>query len=147
MDAGFIALFRRSLDPASPLYKEQFNSVYLFSLTGRVATTVYSTFFLFTGTAIVGSLYFNKAAFIKTALLFCAICLVVYGLNWLFADLLFGQIDGAFPFRNVDLLVGKSIGSVELPQHAYKMVSYALAYCVPGLLWIVAYIRLREKEF
>jgi hypothetical protein len=147
MDAGFVALYHRSLDPTSPLYKEQFSAVYLFSFTGRIATTVYSTFFIFTGTAIVGSLYFNKAAFIKTALLFCAICFALFGLNWLFADLLFGRIDGAFPFRDVDLLVGKSVGSVELSQHAFKIVSYAMAYCLPVLLWMVAYIRLREKEF
>jgi hypothetical protein len=147
MDAGFVALFHRSLDSGSPLYKEQYNSVYIFSFTGRIAIKVYSTFFFFTGVALIGPLYFNKAAFIKTALVFCAICFAIFGLNWLFADLLFGQIDSAFPYRNVDILVGKEVGSVELPERAFAIVSSALAYCIPVLLWIVAYIRLREKEF
>jgi len=147
MDAGFVALYHNSLDPASPLYKEQYAAVYEFSLTGRIALRVYWTFFLFSGVAVLGSLYFNKTAFIKTALLFCAICLGLFALNWAIASLLFGQIDGAFPFRDVGILVGKEAGSVELPNNAFIVTSFAFDYFLPLLMWILAYVRLREKEF
>src|SRR5579871_1508493 len=147
VDAGFVALFHNSLDPENPLYKEQYKSVYIFSFTGRIAVKVYSTSFLLMGVALLGSLYFNRAAFIKTALVFCAICFGIFGLNWLFAELLFGNIDGAFPFRDVGVLVGKEVGSVELPKKAFTIVGYVIDYAIPVLLWALTFMRLREKEF
>jgi hypothetical protein len=147
IDAGFVALFHNSLDPENPLFKQQYNSVYLFSFTGRIATKVYTMFIFLTGVALIGSLYFNKATFIKTALFFCALCFILFGLNWLIAILLFGRIESAFPFRDVGILVGKEIGSVELPKNVFTIMGYILDYFVPLLLWVLTYIRLREKEF
>src|SRR5450631_2544594 len=88
IDAGFVTLFHNSLDPESPLYLERYRSVYLFSFTGRLAMKVYPIFLVFTGIAMLGSLYFNKAGFIKTALMFCAVCFAIFTLNWLFGVLL-----------------------------------------------------------
>jgi hypothetical protein len=147
IDAGFVSLFHKSLDPESPLYLEQYRSVYLFPFTGRLAMKVYPIFLIFTGIAMLGSLYFNKAAFIKTALVFCAVCFAIFALNWLFGVLLFGKIDSAFPFRDVEILVGKEVGSVELPQKSYAFIGNSLNYFIPVLLWAITFIRLREKEF
>ena len=147
MDAGFVALYHNSLDPASPLYKEQYRSVYQFAFDGRVASKVYPLFLLFSGISLLGSLYFNKASFIKTALYFCILCFGLFGLNWLIALLLFGQIDGAFPFRNVDILVGREVGSVELPKTMYHAYMYISDYGIPLLFWALSYVRLGEKEF
>ncbi|HEX4850944.1 MAG TPA: hypothetical protein VFV08_09070 [Puia sp.] len=147
MDAGFVALYHNSLDPTSPLYKQQYAAVYLFSFTGRIASHVYPIFFLFSGTAVFGSLYFNKAAFIKTALLFCAICLGLFALNWLLATIFFGEIDSAFPYREVQIKMANSVGSVELPEIAFSVITYFLSYFIPLLMWILALIRLSEKEF
>jgi hypothetical protein len=147
MDASFIAFYRKSLDPENPLYKIQYNSVYLFSFTGRIAYTVYLMTLLFTGVAIIGSLYFNKAGFIKTALSFCTICFLLFGLNWVIANLIFGKIEMAFPFREVDIMVGKSEGTIQLPGNAFNVSLYFFGYILPLSLWALSFLRLKEKEF
>ena len=147
MDASFVAIYHNSLDPDSPLYKMQYDSVYLFSFTGRLATKVYPMFLLFTGVALIGSLYFNKASFIKTALSFCGVCFALFALNWLVAILIFGKIDSAFPFLYVDVLVGKEVGSLELPKKMFQVYMYSFDYIIPLIFWGLTYIRLREKEF
>jgi hypothetical protein len=147
MDAGFVAIYHHSLDPGNPLYKIQYDSVYLFSFTGMKALKVYPIYLLFTGVALIGSLYFNKAGFIKTAICFCVVCFGLFAVNWIFASVIFGNIEGAFPFHGVDILVGKEVGSIELPKKMFQAYSYAADFIVPIIFWILAYIRLREKEF
>jgi hypothetical protein len=147
MDTGFVAIYHHSLDPDNPLYRIQYDSVYLFSFAGRVATKVYPIYLLLTGVALTGSLYFNKAGFIKTAISFCVVCFGLFALNWLFAKIVFGNIDNTFPFHAVNILVGKEVGSVELPKRMFQAYSYAADFIVPIIFWILAYIRLREKEF
>ncbi len=147
MDTGFVAMYHNSLDPSSPLYKMQYDAVYVFSFTGRLAMKVYPIYLLLTGISLIGSLYFNKASFIKTALSFCLVCFALFAFNWMFAIILFGKIDSAFPFHGVDLLVGKEVGSIDLPKQMFQVYAYASDFIVPLLFWGLTYIRLREKEF
>lgn len=147
IDSGFVTLFHKSLDPESPLYLEQYRSVYLFSFTGRLALKVDPIFLIFTSIAMLGSLYFNKVAFIKTALVFFGVCFTIFILNWLFAKILFGNIDNAFPLRDVGVLVGKEMGSVDLPEKSFAYTNTILNYLMPIIFYALAYLRLREKEF
>jgi hypothetical protein len=147
MDISFVSLYHYSLDKTSPLYKIRYDAVYPFSLTGRIAGKVYGIFFFIAGVSLVGSLYFNKVSFIKTALALCLICLVAFGANWLMATVIFGNIDEAGPFHYVVVEVGKGKGEIDLPEKAFRVYSYFADYVFPLALWLVAYIRLREKEF
>ena len=147
IDTGFVALYHNSLDTASPFYKQQYESVYAFDLDGIIARNVFIMFFIYTGAMLLGSLYFNKVSAIKTAIALCIICLVIFGANWLFATLLFGNIDDASPFHGVALLVGNDVGSIELPAGIAKICKYAFFYVMPVTFWILSYTRLREKEF
>lgn len=151
MDASFVALYHNSLDTNSPFYKTAYASVYIFPFNGRLAGKVYNMFFIFAPTVFLGSLYFNKVSFIKVALLFCAFCFTVFALNWVIAKLLLGDINSAFPFRDVSMSVGKSIGPeegiIEMPSTVYRIYSPCIDYLVPALFFALAYIRLREKEF
>ena len=147
IDTGFVALYHHSLDPASPFYKQQYESVYTFDLNGVIAGNVYILFFIYTGAMLLGSLYFNKASVIKTAIALCIICLVIFGTNWLFASLLFGNIDDAAPFNHVAVPLGNDVGSIELPPGIAKICKYAFFYVMPATFWILSFTRLREKEF
>ena len=147
IDTLFVALYHNSLDPASPFYKQQYEAVYRFDLGGVIAGNVYILFFIYTGAMLVGSLYFNKVSVIKTAIALCIICLVIFGANWLFATLLFGNIDDASPFHGVALRVGNDVGSIELPAGIANISKYAFFYVMPATFWILSYTRLREKEF
>ncbi|MEP6926785.1 MAG: hypothetical protein ABI834_04070 [Ginsengibacter sp.] len=147
IDASFVSIFHKSLDPAAPFYKQQYESVYLFPFNGIIAWKVYPLFLLLTGAMLIGSLYFNKVGFIKTAIVICVLCLACYGLNWLSAKLLFGNISDAGPFSHVSIPVGKEEGSIDLPETAARFFDANLQFIFPGMLWILAFIRLREKEF
>ena len=96
---------------------------------------------------LLGSLYFNKVSVIKTAIALCIICVLIFGVNWLFATILFGNIDDASPFHGVALLVGNDVGSIELPAAIAKIGKYAFFYVMPATFWLLSFTRLREKEF
>jgi len=147
MDGSFVAIYHHSLDPSSSFYKQQYESVYPFDLNGFVAWKVYPMFLFLTGAMLVGSLYFNKVAFIKTAIALCILCIGVFGLNWLMASMLFGHINDAGPFNRVAIPVGKEEGHIELPSGVVNIFNYGIWYILPPILWLLAFTRLREKEF
>ncbi|MEO6547431.1 MAG: hypothetical protein ABIN94_05505, partial [Ferruginibacter sp.] len=100
-----------------------------------------------TGAMLIGAFYFNKVAFIKVAIVICVLCIGGFGLNWLCAKIIFGSISDAGLFNHVSIPVGKEFGSIELSQTAGNIFNNSLKYVFPGMLWILAFIRLREKEF
>jgi hypothetical protein len=147
MDAGFVAAYHNSLDPNGPFYKIRYDAVYLLSFNDRLPRITYPMFLIFSGIMLVGSLYFNKVALVKVALATCILFLAIYGLNYLFAFLMFKNIDDAFPFQHVAILVGREVGSIELPKSIHDPIWYFINFGLPVILWGVAFIRLREKEF
>ncbi len=147
MDAGFILAYHNSLDPNGPFYKELYESVYLFRFNNTLANNVTRWLLFVSGCMLVGSLYFNRGALIKVALGLCILAFGIYGLNYLFAKMLFNNVADAFPFLHVAISVGKETGSVELPQSVHDPIWYFINYGLPVVLWGIALIRLREKEF
>jgi hypothetical protein len=147
MDASFVATYHHSLGPSSPFYKQQYESVYPFDLNGFVARKVYPIFLFLTGAMLVGSLYFNKVAFIKVAIALCILIIGTVGLNWVLAKMIFGNISEASPFDHVIIPVGKEEGSVELPAGIATIFRDSVWYILPLILWLLAFTRLREKEF
>lgn len=147
MDSSFVAIYHNHLDPSSPFYKQQYESVYTFDLNGNVAWKVYPMFFFYTGAMLVGSLYFNKTAFIKTAIAICILLALIVGLNWVFAKIIFGNFDDAAVFNHIVIPVGKEEGTIELPDNVVNIFNYGLFYVIPAILWMLSFSRLREKEF
>ncbi len=147
MDATFVSLYHDSLDTSSPFYKEQYDSVYIFSFNGIVAWKTYQTFFFFTGAMLVGSLYFNKIPFIKSAISICLLVVGIVGINWLMAKLFFGNFNEAGAFNYITLPIGKQEGIIELPDVVGKIFNNLIWFIIPGMLWILSFTRLREKEF
>ena len=70
-----------------------------------------------------------------------------FGLNWLMATMFFGHVDDAAPFNHVIIPAGKDEGSIELPSGAANIFNYSISYILPPILWLLAFTRLREKEF
>jgi hypothetical protein len=147
MDAAFVLAYHKSLDPGGPFYKQMYEAVYEFSFNSRLARQCYTMAAALSGFMLIGSLYFNKGALIKVALGICIFCFGMYGLNYLFANMMFKNLNDAFPFLYVGILVGKETGSVDLPQSVHDPIWYFINFGLPVILWAVAFIRLREKEF
>jgi len=148
VDSSFVAIYHNGLDPLGPFYKQQYESVYIFDFNGFLAWKVYPIFGVLAGAMLVGSLYFNKVTFIKTAISLTIVFIGVFGLNWLIAFVLFGHINDAVPFNHVTIPVGKEEGSIELPSGIINnFFNNSIWYVLPPILWLLAFTRLREKEF
>lgn len=147
MDASFVYLFHKSLDPTGPFYKQQYESVNIFSFDGIIAWKVYPMFLFSVGAMLVGSLYFNKVSFIKVSLVICGLLIGSYAINWGFAKILFGSINDASIFDHVTMDVGKGYGTIVLPERASNIFINTWNYVFPAILFITSFIRLREKEF
>lgn len=147
VDASFVWIYHNNLDPNSPSYKIKYTSVYIFPFDGNVAWKVYPLFLVLSGSMLLGSLYFNKVSFIKTAITLCVICFVGFALNWVFAIIFFGNINDAAPFNHVTIPVGKEEGSIEPSKLWATIFLYGIAYIIPTLVWGISYVRLRDKEF
>jgi hypothetical protein len=147
IDMGFVTAYRNGLDKNNPAYKELYNSVQYYPLdNNNIAKQSAMLFFNFTGAMMVGSLYFNRIAAIKTALVYFAALAIIYFLNLLLAYSFFQNVDEAFPFHNIFIRAGNDNGSIELPSSFSNITYYFFAFIIPGILWITTLIRLREKE-
>ena len=147
IDNTFVSLYHNSLDTTDPFYKQLYESVYVFPFDGIIAWKVYPLFLFLTGAMLLGSLYFNKVAFIKVAISVCILIIGIFGLNWAIASVLFGHISDAGVFHYVTIPVGKEEGFIELPSYINTIFNYSIWYIFPGILWFISYTRLREKEF
>ncbi|HEU0063429.1 MAG TPA: hypothetical protein VFQ58_00295, partial [Flavisolibacter sp.] len=147
MDTLFVEAYHKSLDPTSLFYKQQYESVYSFELNGPTAWKVYSLFLLLSGAMLTGSLYFNKMPFIKTGITLCIVLIAFFGLNWMIATILFGNIKDAGLYDHVTLIVGRETGTLILPMKVEKFFHYSMTYVMPSVLWFLPLIRMREKEF
>ncbi len=147
MDTTFVGIYHKSLDPKGPFYKEMYEHVHVFPYDGFIAITAYRMFVNFTTAMLVGALYFNKAAFIKVALIVCGLFIVGTYLNFYIAKVFFDNVDRALPYYGVFIPVGNDFGKVLLPSYGSKAVDICILYIVPAVLLVTAYVRLREKEF
>lgn len=147
IDTAFVASYHSSLDPKGSFYKQLYESVQVFPFDGFVASKTYMMFINFTAAMLVGSLYFNKAAYIKVALIVCSLFIAGTYLDGLMAAVIFDHVDRALPYYGVFIPVGKEFGKIVLPLYASKAVDICILYIVPAVLLVTAYVRLREKEF
>lgn len=107
IDITFVSIFHKSLDPKGPFYRELYNSVHILPFDGFVASKTYMMYANFAAAMLVGSLYFNKAAFIKVALIICALFIGGSYFNYYMASAMFDNVDRALPFYAVFIPVGK----------------------------------------
>ncbi len=147
VDTLFVGIYRRSLDSNGPFFKELYEQVQIFPFDGFVANKAAIMFVNFAGAMLVGSLYFNKVNFIKVALLISAFWLGAWLFNLMIAKAMIQDVNNAMPYFLVWIDINKDQGRIELPGKLLTVVGILIQYVVPAILWMVAYIRLREKEF
>lgn len=147
MDLSFIALYHKGLDPEKPFYQELYDAVQVYPFNGATASPIFMMFFNFAGTMLIGAFYFNRAPFIKTALALCVICFGGFLLNILIANIFFKNVNSAFPYFFVWLEVGKETGRMEIEGSLHRAIMAVFQYILPVILWGLAYLRLKEKQF
>ena len=147
MDAAAVVIYHNSLDKTIANYNFLYNEAHIFEFDDKRIQFDYYIFLNFAGAALLGSLYFNKANFIKTTLVVIAVFAFVMGVNYLIARMFFmNQLNSAFPFLSVGLQMGNDYRMINVSPEAEERFKACIKYVVPAILWLTAYIRLREKE-
>jgi MFS family permease len=147
MDSTFVEIYHRSLDPEGPFFKELYEQVQIFPFNEFVAKKGFLMFLNFAGVMLIGSFYFNKASFIKVALLISGLWFFAFFINLIIAKAMINDVEMAMPYFMVWIKMGTEEGRIELPENTQKIIDIFIWYIIPTMLWVLAYLRLREKEF
>jgi hypothetical protein len=162
VDFAFVQYYHSHLNPAELHYTEKLEAVQLLPYTQKTAVTSYMIYANLVTSMLVGSLYFNRLAFIKTGLAICAVFVGMFALNYLVAQMLFGQVDDAFPFSHVSMRMlspgisqetalmmrpRNEVGDITLPSPYGEFSRSVIRFAVPAILCITSFVRLKEKEF
>ena len=112
---------------------------------------IYFTYIFLHGVFLVGALYFNKQAFIKTQVVLLVTLLFIYLINCLFVLLLFGN-NMRYPFEQLPFVLvatrsainGSSLYVISEPM--IRSYIFIAQYLLAPILWTIAYFRLKDKE-
>jgi hypothetical protein len=106
----------------------------------------YSIFFYMTGLMAIGALYFNKTALIKTV--FVAVGLFVFFnyLNYVIEETIFQTDVKNVPFLWNTIFLNYGSEVVHLPQPMWFIYTIFFSIVLPTIFWLIALIRMREKE-
>ncbi len=146
VDVVFIHFYHAGLDSKASDYRVKYDQFYIFGFDRSVARQSLYFFFSCAGAMLTGSLFFNKAAFIKVAFIIVGVCIGLFFVHYLFARLLFPNVRDSFPFQGVQITVGKDNASLNLSEQVRSVLTGAV-YLLFATLWTLPLVRLKEKEF
>ncbi|WP_210465253.1 hypothetical protein [Rufibacter roseolus] len=133
------------LVPLDDWQGQEFEIMGLFTNDEGQVTGLVLFFFLHSVT-FLGSVFFEKWQFIKTAFMFITVSLMVTLLNKSILQSILGHsFDDAFPFSNLNFSEEGEYFQIQFPQGQ----EYVMALALLGtalILWVSAYFRLKEKE-
>ena len=147
MDMTFVGIYHKKLDPQGPFYRQMYDAVRIFRFDEFIASRVFMMFFNFAGAILLGAFYFNKASFIKTGLVLCVICFGGLLFNLLIANLFFRSCKQCLPYFFVWISTRNATGRLEIDGTLHRVIMVIFEFVIPVILWSLAYLRLREKEF
>lgn len=107
---------------------------------------ILSVFFCLQAACMLGSVYFQKYSYIKTAI---AIFLLFLAINFFEAYIIDTLMPGGFfkGFSKYQFMEnGQPDKIVALPHWLSSSLSFVIRFGIPPLLWLVTYYRLKEKE-
>lgn len=146
MDATYVTNYHNNLDTKLPNYKELYNYARVMPFDLDPLMFLYKIYFNLTGFMAVAAFYFNKNVIVKAALLFLGVFLAGMYANGLIAQLFFNSdivVDNSRPFFRVS----SSGKLVVMPENWLYLINMFFLIALPAILWLVALLRLREKEF
>jgi len=146
MDTAFITAYHNGLDKNNPAYRAMYDDVYINRYDSFMVRQSFTFFLNLAGAMLLGSLYFNRVAIVKTGITVVVTVAGIYFLNLGLAHLFFNSVDGAVPFSGVFIRTGNELGRIEMPYKYLRMALISFQYIIPAILWYTAYIRLKGKQ-
>jgi hypothetical protein len=107
----------------------------------------YSIFIYMTGLMAIGGLYFNKTALIKTIFASIGLFILFHYFHYFIAEKIFQTEVKIIPFMMPTIILNKGNEVTYLPQPILLIYSVLFTIVLPISFWLIALIRLREKEF
>ena len=146
LDASYVANYHKNLNPTSQSYKQDFGYAHVMPFDIHFILFIYKVYFSLTGFIAIAAFYFNTHTVIKGALSFIGICIAGESLNNIIGKSVFNfhQID-AHPFYSA--IDHANNHYAIMPENWLQIINPFFLIGLPVILWLVALIRLREKEF
>ena len=104
------------------------------------------TFFNITALMAIGSLYFNKMALIKTLFSSIGLYILLYYLSFIIGKILFQTHVRPLPFNLGTMFLSITNEVIILPHPMFLIYNVFFSFILPIIFWLIALIRLREKE-
>ncbi|WP_276497475.1 hypothetical protein [Pontibacter litorisediminis] len=114
--------------------------------SGNTFKNVVGAYAMVHAVALVGSVYFEKGHFIKTAFVFFIFMVVLVTLNEQVMQLVLGHDVAATPLGQVRFTENDRLFIVAPPEAVSKWISTISSIVLIGILWLASYARLREKQ-
>ena len=147
IDTAFVHHFHDTLPKSLGDYQKMFAMVQILSFDSWELKNTYYIYFMLTGVMAIGSLYFNKMALIKSAIGFIVVFASLHYLNQFIAALIFGERVSTLPFMYKITVLTVHFPTIFLENVPRLLLETFFLIVLPIVLWIIAFIRLREKEF
>lgn len=113
----------------------------------NMAQYFFLLFFAVQSVAFLGSIYFPKYSYIKTAISITIVCLVIALVGFYFTSFFMprGGFNELSTYR-VFSEDGNETRVIQLPAWIGKVLKFLFFYAFPPIFWITTYFRLKEKE-
>jgi hypothetical protein len=147
IDTIFVDMQQAKLDPKSIYYYELKERVRVLPYDGFVFRLTLMMYLNFAGATMLGALFFNKASFIKVALIFFSLLFIFFFLNMIIAKMMMSGVQNSFPYLWIWVRINDSDGRVEIPENILNVWKVCAFIIVPVTLWLLSLIRLKEKQF
>lgn len=144
IDTFFVESFRQKLDPLDPHYQARYNSLWTYEFTEEKEFLIFfvNCFCLM----LIGSIYFNRMAFIKTALLIIVLIFLALSLNLLIMRTMVPDVARAVPLQSVVIANNGKESAVLLSANAQQWVGWMIGIVLPLSLLLTSFLKLKEKE-
>lgn len=113
----------------------------------NMAQYFFLLFFAVQSVAFLGSIYFPKYSYIKTAISITIVCLVIALVGFYFTSFFMprGGFNELSTYR-VFSEDGNETRVIQLPAWIGKVLKFLFFYAFPPIFWVTTYFRLKEKE-
>jgi hypothetical protein len=149
LDTIYMANFRAQmlLKNYNPYdFKRLYDSAKAMPFRGNGIIFTYTFFLIITGITALSTLYFNKAAIPRALLLFFGFTVAFYFFNAKIADVIFGTQTRIHLPQMLSISLNKTHEVVALPPPYFAILSVIFYYFLPAIFWLIALVRMREKE-
>ena len=138
-------LLAKAKDYSPEMVQNYLQQVQVQAYDSPVFKTVFSLFFIMTGVTALGSLYFNKNAFVKIFIVLMVSLWAYIYFNGVILEYFFKSIPISHT-TSFDVVFLEKGGTIALPKAYRDIVDFVFYYGLPTALWLIVLIRLREKE-